>query len=108
MPSSPSFICGCHLSPVQVQPSLHRLSLVIKFSDRLLLKKKRKGVHEISESLGRDTGKSVEDARGKAGSQMAQILSKSNALRRACKAKLCELKALEEEITTKGAEHRYM
>lgn len=50
----------------------------------------------------------AEEAVGKSGSKMAQLLSKSNALRRASKEKLTELKKVEEEITIKGDELRKM
>lgn len=50
----------------------------------------------------------AEEVEGKSGSKMAQLLSKSNALRRASKDKLSELKKVEEEITVKADELRYM
>ena len=50
----------------------------------------------------------AEEAEGKAGSKMAQLLSKSNALRRAYKDKLAELKNIEAEIGAKGEELRHM
>lgn len=55
-----------------------------------------------------DVDKLVKEVEGKAGSQMAQLISKSNALRRACKDKQTEFKMLEEEIiAAEGEELRH-
>lgn len=72
------------------------------------LKVKRDSLHKVIDSLGKDTDALAEEAEGKAGSKMAQLLSKSNALRRAAKDKLSQLKDLEAEIATKSAELRSM
>lgn len=61
----------------------------------------------VAESLFRDADKFAE-AEGKAGSQMAQLITKSNALRRASKEKSAELKNIDEEILAKGEELRSM
>ncbi|MEQ2311254.1 hypothetical protein AMECASPLE_018004, partial [Ameca splendens] len=55
----------------------------------------------------RDADIFVEQAEGKAGSQMAQLITKSNALR-GSKEKAAELKNIEEEILAKGEELRFM
>ncbi|KAG1955360.1 hypothetical protein F2P79_008453 [Pimephales promelas] len=52
-------------------------------------------------------GLDAEEAEGKAGSQMAQLITKSNALRRASKEKSAELKNIE-EILAKREELRSM
>ncbi len=53
----------------------------------------------MTECLSRDADKFAEEAEGKAGSKMAQLITKSNALRRASKDKSAELKNIEEEIS---------
>ena len=70
------------------------------------LKNKRKTVQEVSGSLARDADRLAEEAEGKTGSHMAQLITKSNALRRSYKEKLAELKNIEEEIAAKGQELR--
>ncbi|GAA6096773.1 uncharacterized protein LOC115357561, partial [Tachysurus ichikawai] len=72
------------------------------------LKRKKSTVQEVSTGLAREADMLAEEAEGKSGSKMAQLLSKSNALRRASKEKLAELKKVEEEITIKGDELRKM
>ncbi|KAK9976520.1 hypothetical protein ABG768_021725 [Culter alburnus] len=72
------------------------------------LKRKKTTVQEVSTCLAREADMLAEEAEGKSGSKMAQLLSKSNALRRASKEKLAELKKVEEEITIKGDELRKM
>ncbi|KAG5272523.1 hypothetical protein AALO_G00166480 [Alosa alosa] len=72
------------------------------------LKKRKTNLEDVSACLVREADALAEQAEGKAGSKMAQLLSKSNALRRAHKDKLGELKALETEIDAKGDELRHM
>ncbi|KAM6967770.1 uncharacterized protein FYW47_006504 isoform 2-T2 [Aplochiton taeniatus] len=72
------------------------------------LKKKRKTIQEVSDSLARDADRFAEEAEGKAGSRMAQLITKFNALRRGCKKKLAELNNIVEEIAAKGEELRLM
>lgn len=72
------------------------------------LKRKKTTVQEVSTCLAREADTLAEQAEGKSGPKMAQLLSKSNALRRASKEKLAELKKVEEEITIKGDELRKM
>ncbi|XP_058628346.1 uncharacterized protein LOC131538490 [Onychostoma macrolepis] len=72
------------------------------------LKRKKTTVQEVSTCLAREADMLAKEAEGKSVSKMAQLLSKSNALRRASKEKLAELKKVEEEITVKGDELRKM
>lgn len=72
------------------------------------LKKRKTNLEDVSACLVREADTLAEQAEGTAGSKMAQLLSKSNALRRAHKEKLTELKALETEIDAKGDELRHM
>lgn len=51
------------------------------------LKRKKTTVQEVSTCLAREADMLAEEAEGKSGSKMAQLLSKSNALRRASKEK---------------------
>lgn len=85
-------------------------SLKRKLADEGLeqLKKKKTSLKEVSDCLAREADMLAEEAEGKAGSKMAQLLSKSNALRRAYKDKLAELKNIEAEIGAKGEELRHM
>lgn len=59
---------------------------------------------EVAEHLRRDADKMAEEAEGKQGSKMAELIAKSNALRRSYKQKLTELESLGETIATKAAE----
>ncbi|KAL6464583.1 hypothetical protein MHYP_G00269000 [Metynnis hypsauchen] len=72
------------------------------------LKKRKKSLEDVSTCLAREADSLAEEAEGKAGSKMAQLLSKSNALRRAYKEKLAQVKILETEIGTKKEELRHM
>lgn len=72
------------------------------------LKRKKTTVQEVSTCLTREADMLAEEAEGKSGSKMAQLLSKLNALRRVSKEELPELKKFEEEITIKGEELRKM
>lgn len=70
------------------------------------LKKTRQTIQEVAEHLRRDADKMAEEAEGKQGSKMAELIAKSNALRRSYKQKLTELESLGEKIATKAAELR--
>ncbi|XP_072568910.1 uncharacterized protein [Paramormyrops kingsleyae] len=70
------------------------------------LKVKRRRVQEISEGLARNADKLAEEAEAKAGSKMADLISRSNLLRRGHKEKLPELAVLDKEIAAKSAELR--
>ncbi len=58
------------------------------------------------EHLRRDADKMAEEAEGNQGSKMAELIAKSNALRRSHKQKLTELESLGEKIAAKAAELR--
>lgn len=72
------------------------------------LKKRKTSLEEVTTCLARAADMLAEEAEDKAGSKMAQLLSKSNALRRAYKEKLAHLKTIETEINAKGDELRHM
>ncbi|KAL2085046.1 hypothetical protein ACEWY4_020564 [Coilia grayii] len=70
------------------------------------LRVKRRQVQEVSEGLARDADRLAEEAEAKAGSKMADLISRSNLMRRGHKEKLAELAVLDKEITAKSAELR--
>ncbi|XP_072562663.1 uncharacterized protein [Paramormyrops kingsleyae] len=72
------------------------------------LKKRKTSLEDVSACLVREADVLAEEAERRAGSKMAQLLFKSNALRRAYKEKLAELKVLETEIGAKGDELQHM
>ncbi|CAM4572875.1 unnamed protein product [Leuciscus chuanchicus] len=72
------------------------------------LKKRKTSLKEASNCLAREADMLAEEAEGKAGSKMTQLLSKSNALRRAYKDKMAELRKIEAEIGAKGEELSHM
>ncbi|KAL1252681.1 hypothetical protein QQF64_029790 [Cirrhinus molitorella] len=65
------------------------------------LNKKKKTLVDVCSSLDKDADLCAEEAERKSGSQMAQLISKSNALRRRLKDKQKEKEDLEEEIAKK-------
>ena len=67
---------------------------------------KRRRVQEVSEGLARDADMLAEQAEAKAGSKMADLISRSNLMRRGHKEKLAELALLDKEITSMSAELR--
>ncbi|KAJ8348774.1 hypothetical protein SKAU_G00273630 [Synaphobranchus kaupii] len=72
------------------------------------LKKKKKTLLEVSDSLEKDADKFAEQAEGKSGTLMAQLITKSNVLRKRYKEKLSELKQVEAELENKATELRFM
>lgn len=66
----------------------------------------RKRLQEVSESLVRDADRQAEEAEGKAGSKMADLISRSNLLRRGHTEKLAKLAIIDDEIAAKSAELR--
>ena len=70
------------------------------------LRMKRRRLQEVSEGLVRDADRLAEEAEGKAGSKMADLISRSNLLRRGHKEKLAELANIDNEISAKSAELR--
>ncbi|XP_035985123.1 uncharacterized protein LOC118558689 [Fundulus heteroclitus] len=72
------------------------------------LKKKKTILIEVANSLEKDADKLAEQAEGKSGTCMAQLITKSNILRKRYKEKLTELKEVEKELEDKSAELRHM
>ncbi|KAJ8251913.1 hypothetical protein COCON_G00212250 [Conger conger] len=72
------------------------------------LKKKKKTLLEVSDSLEKDADKFAEQAEGKSGTLMAQLITKSNVLRKRFKEKISELKQVEAELESKAIELRLM
>lgn len=72
------------------------------------LKKKRRVLREVCESLQTDADQLAERAEGKSGSLMAQLITKSNILRRRHKEKLNELVQTEKLLESKSDELRHM
>ncbi|KAL6491508.1 hypothetical protein MHYP_G00018590 [Metynnis hypsauchen] len=105
-------ICGCRLflDQERIRKEKESQSQKRKLTEQSLedLKKRKKSLEDVSTCLAREADSLAEEAEGKAGSKMAQLLSKSNALRRAYKEKLAQVKILETEIGTKKEELRHM
>ncbi|KAJ8385597.1 hypothetical protein AAFF_G00184590 [Aldrovandia affinis] len=70
------------------------------------LRKRKKTILEVSQGLAREADKTAEEAEAKSGTKMAELISKSNILRKSSKKKLAELEIIEKEIEAKGAELR--
>ena len=70
------------------------------------LRKKRASIQEVSDNLARDADKLAEQAEGKQGSKMAELIAKSNAFRRSHRDKQAELKNINVDIVAKGVELR--
>ncbi|KAJ8399557.1 hypothetical protein AAFF_G00409680 [Aldrovandia affinis] len=70
------------------------------------LRKRKKTMLEVSQVLTREADKTAEEAEAKSGTKMAELISKSNILRKGSKKKLAELEIIEKEIEAKGAELR--
>lgn len=67
---------------------------------------KRRHIQEVCEGLARDADRLAEEAERKAGSKMADLISRSNLLRRGHKEKLTELAVLDKEIAALSEELR--
>ncbi|KAJ8385632.1 hypothetical protein AAFF_G00184290, partial [Aldrovandia affinis] len=72
------------------------------------LKTKRLVLTEVCHSLQRDADQLAEQAEGKSGSLMAQLITKSNSLRRRCKEKQNELAQTETLLDSKSNMLRHM
>ncbi|CAM4570171.1 unnamed protein product [Leuciscus chuanchicus] len=72
------------------------------------LKRKRTVLTEVCDSLQTDADKLAEQAEGKSGTLMAQLITKSNILRRRSKEKQNELVQTEKLLGTKSEELRHM
>lgn len=72
------------------------------------LKKKKVTLSEVANSLEKDADKLAEQAEGHSGTLMAQLITKSNILRKRYKDKVAELKEVARELEDKSAELRHM
>lgn len=72
------------------------------------LKRKRTVLTEVCDSLQTDADKLAEQAEGKSGTLMAQLITKSNILRKRSKEKRNELVQTEKLLGTKSEELRHM
>ncbi|CAK6970621.1 uncharacterized protein LOC125904009 [Scomber scombrus] len=70
------------------------------------LKKKKQTLLEVCGSLEKDADMFAEQAEGKSGTLMAQLITKSNVLRKRYKEKFSELKKIEAELEIKATELR--
>ena len=97
-----------HLDQERTKKELEAQGQKRKASEDYLeeLKKRKRTILEVSEGLARDADRCADEAEGKAGSKMAELISKSNILRRGCKEKLAELETIEKEIVAKATELR--
>lgn len=72
------------------------------------LKKRKMVLAEVANSLEKEADKLAEQAEGKSGSLMAQLITKSNVLRKRFKEKVAELQEVETELGNKSIELRHM
>lgn len=70
------------------------------------LKKKKQTLQQVSSSLHKDADQLAEEAEGKSGTLMAQLITKSNTLRKRYKEKMLELEQVKAELETKTEELR--
>lgn len=72
------------------------------------LRNQRQVLHSVCHSLESDADKFAEKAEGKAGTKMAELIAKSNSLRRSHKGKKAELLTLEKMIEEKATQLRHL
>ncbi|KAJ8361869.1 hypothetical protein AAFF_G00416050 [Aldrovandia affinis] len=72
------------------------------------LKKSKAILIAVTNSLSQDADQPAEKAEGKAGTLMAQLITKSNTLRKRHREKMVELKKVEAELEKRATELRYM
>ena len=72
------------------------------------LKKKRKCAEDVCESLRKEADTLAEQAENTAGTKMATLIAKSNALRRRAKEKKEEMLVIDDDIEKKSAELRHI
>ncbi|KAJ8385481.1 hypothetical protein AAFF_G00185770 [Aldrovandia affinis] len=72
------------------------------------LKKSKATLKAVTNSLSQDADQLAEKAEGKAGTLMAQLITKSNTLRKRHREKMVELKKVEAELEKRATELRYM
>ncbi|XP_073721650.1 uncharacterized protein [Misgurnus anguillicaudatus] len=99
-----------HLEQERKKKETTRQSLKRKEAEDELevLKKKRKVLREVCDTLQKDADQLAEQAEGKSGSLMAQLITKSNTLRRRHKEKLIDLEQTQKFIESKSDELRHM
>ncbi|KAF4097691.1 hypothetical protein G5714_021699 [Onychostoma macrolepis] len=99
-----------HLEQERKKKETTRQSLKRKEAEDELevLKKKRKVLREVCDTLQKDADQLAEQAEGKSGSLMAQLITKSNTLRRRHKEKLNDLEQTKKFIESKSNELRHM
>ncbi|KAL0146888.1 hypothetical protein M9458_057827 [Cirrhinus mrigala] len=71
-----------------------------------VLRKKRRTIHSVCETLEKDADSFAEKAESTTGTKMAELITKSNTLRRRYKEKKEELDELDKEIERKASELR--
>ncbi|ROI16565.1 hypothetical protein DPX16_22542 [Anabarilius grahami] len=72
------------------------------------LRKKRRTISTVCETLEKDADGLAEKAENTAGTKMAELITKSNSMRKRCKEKRRELVDLDHEIEKRAAELRHM
>ncbi|KAK7157005.1 hypothetical protein R3I94_006916 [Phoxinus phoxinus] len=99
-----------HLEQERKKKETTRQSLKRKEAEDELevIKKKRKVLREVCDTLQKDADQLAEKAEGKSGSLMAQLITKSNTLRRRQKEKLNDLEQTIKFIEIKSNELRHM
>ncbi|XP_041857298.1 uncharacterized protein LOC121650073 [Melanotaenia boesemani] len=90
------------------ESATHALKRKAAEEELLDLRTQREVLSSVCESLQNDADKMAEQAEGKAGSKMAELITKSNTLRRRHKDKTKELRQLEERIKEKSSQLRLM
>lgn len=72
------------------------------------LRKKRRTIKTVCETLEQDADSLAEKAENTAGTKMAELITKSNSMRKRCKEKRGELMDLDHEIEKRVVELRHM
>lgn len=72
------------------------------------LRKKRRTISSVCESLEKDADSLAEKAENTAGTKMAELITKSNSMRKRCKDKRGELMDIDNEIEKRVEELRHM
>lgn len=100
-----SYLDDEHKKKLSVTQDLKRKAMQDEIED---LKKKRKVLTEVCISLQANADELAEQAEAKSGTLMAQLITKSNSLRRTQKEKQGELVQTEKLLETKSDELRHM
>lgn len=72
------------------------------------LRKKRRTISTVCETLEKDADSLAEKAENTAGTKMAELITKSNSMRKRCKDKRGELMDLDREIEKRVVELHHM